>query len=115
MAKKKRRAKRKRNRGPRGITKKQYAKLLAQIRRRKNPKRRRPRIARATAAEIQAAEIGDYFRKLGKARKAKRKTQRKTVNPGVRKGKTGRWYKGPRGVKVRVRRSKGKFVVDLKR
>jgi hypothetical protein len=37
---------------------------------------------------------------------------RRLTNP--RKAKTGRWYKGPRGTKVRVRRSRGKFIVDVK-
>lgn len=38
-----------------------------------------------------------------------------TANPEPKKAKTNRWYKGPRGVKVRVRRVRGKFVVDIKK
>ena len=78
--KKKKRRPRKKN-ARRGITKAQYKKLLASIRR---TAKRGPRSKRSN-------------------------------NPAMRKGKTGRWYKGPRGVKVRVRRSRGKFVVDLRK
>lgn len=83
MAKKKKRRARKKN-ARRGITKAQYKKLLAEVRRRKNSKR-----------------------KAGRRPRSK--------NPSMRKGKTGRWYKGPRGVKIRVRRSRGKFVVDVRK
>lgn len=91
MAQKKKRRPRKKN-ARRGITKAQYKKLLAEIRRRKNGKRKKGRPAAKGT-----------------------KSHRRPKNPAMRKGKTGRWYKGPRGVKVRVRRSKGKFVVDLRK
>jgi hypothetical protein len=53
-----------------------------------------------------------------KRARARRRVATKTVkkNPtATRKAKTNRWYKGPRGVKIRVRRSRGKFVVDVKK
>lgn len=50
-----------------------------------------------------------------KRARSKRKPAARRSNPVTRKAKTNRWYKGPRGVKIRVRRSKGKFVVDIKK
>lgn len=55
-----------------------------------------------------------YHAQRSRARYLKR-TPVKNPAAAPRKAKTGRWYKGPRGVKVRVRRVKGKFVVDVKK
>lgn len=60
------------------------------------------------------------LRRMGRTRTQRTAVVRKVkslarTNPAPRKAKTGRWYKGPRGVKVRVRRVKGRLIVDVKK
>jgi len=47
-------------------------------------------------------------------KKAAKKNPAKRKNPAAKMHKTGKWVKGPKGVKVRVRRQNGKVFVDLR-
>ena len=73
----------------------------------KKKRAKRPRKHNARKVRVKGVTRKMYQKLMRQIRSQK--------NPAMRKGKTGRWYKGPRGVKVRVRRSKGKFVVDLRK
>lgn len=89
-------------------------------------KRTRKPAARKRNAHVGKKYKGDN-RKIRKAKRAghasklasyKNRSHARAIkamaNPQPKKAKTNRWYKGPRGVKVRVRRVRGKFVVDVK-
>lgn len=47
------------------------------------------------------------------ARKKKKSTRAK--NPTPKPAKLGRWYKHPKGARVRVRKVAGRIVVDIKK
>jgi hypothetical protein len=87
---------------------------------RKNKKRKR-NAPKSGVAKLKA-RLARLTRKVTNSRpkkKAKRaKAARKPAhhNPRTRsvKGKTGRWYKGPRGTRVRVLRKHGGFEVQVK-
>jgi hypothetical protein len=58
------------------------------------------------------ARLYQSFRKEEQRIVRARGKKARVSNP--KKAKTGRWYKGPRGTKVRVRRARGKIIVDVK-
>ena len=66
------------------------------------------------AYHVQKKKKNPRGKKRSKKRAAGHSKRGKHMNVATRKAKTGQWYNGPRGVKVRVRRSKGKFVVDVR-
>lgn len=90
---------------------------MATKRKKKNPRRQGvAKKYRGDNRKIRRAKKSGNAAKLASHKKRSHARMVKALaNPEPRKSKTGRWYKGPRGVKVRVRRVRGKFVVDLKK
>lgn len=90
----------------------------------KRPKKKR----KGSKRKPNMSGLKRYWAKM-RAKKTRKKTARKNnarkgkggkarrPNPprSIERAKTGKWYKGPHGVRIRVRRKRGGLLVDVRK
>lgn len=108
MAKKKRKVPRRRNSVRTFSTPAKARKFAA-------GKRKRGYVVKTTRAA--GLHIVEFDKRKGNPKRKPKKVKkyRRPATVGTRKAKYGRWYKGPKGTRVRVSRKHGRIVVDVKK